>query len=186
MPARRTSSRECDVQVTAEVVDARNACRQDAESARGGTGAGRSSCGGLGAPARRTRKWMSRRVRARLTGAMSLDLLRPAKAAPGDRVAVVSPSFAAPAVAVAVHEQALRRLTEVTGLVPVEYPTTRRLDASAADRAADLNAAFGDPSIRAVLATIGGEDQITVVPHLDPDLVRRDPKPFLGYSDNTN
>ena len=33
---------------------------------------------------------------------------------------------------------------------------------------------------------IGGEDQITVVPHLDPALVRADPKPFLGYSDNTN
>ncbi len=117
---------------------------------------------------------------------MSPDLLRPAKAAPGDRVAVLSPSFAAPAVAPAVHEQALRRLTEVTGLVPVEYPTTRRLDAPAQDRAADLNAAFGDPQIRAVLATIGGDDQITVIPHLDADLVRRDPKPFLGYSDNTN
>jgi hypothetical protein len=28
--------------------------------------------------------------------------------------------------------------------------------------------------------------QITVIPHLDAALVRRDPKPFLGYSDNTN
>ena len=99
---------------------------------------------------------------------MSHDLLRPAKAAPGDRVAVLSPSFAAPAVGPEVHEQALRRLQEVTGLVPVEYPTTRRLDATAVDRAADLNAAFGDPEIRAVLATIGGDDQITVIPHLDP------------------
>jgi muramoyltetrapeptide carboxypeptidase LdcA involved in peptidoglycan recycling len=117
---------------------------------------------------------------------MSPDLLCPAKAVPGDRVAVLSPSFAAPAVAPEVHEQALRRLTEVTGLVPVEYPTTRRLDASAVDRATDLNAAFADPEIRAVLATIGGDDQITVIPHLHADLVRRDPKPFLGYSDNTN
>src|SRR4051794_35839221 len=114
------------------------------------------------------------------------SLLHPPKAAPGDKVAVLSPSFAAPAVAPAVHEQALRRLREVTGLVPVEYPTTRLLGASAADRAADLNAAFGDPQIRAVLATIGGEDQITVVSHLDADAVRADPKPFLGYSDNTN
>ncbi len=98
----------------------------------------------------------------------------------------MSPSFAAPGVAPAVHEQAMRRLTAITGLVPVEYPTTRRVGASPQDRAADLNAAFGDPDIRAVLATIGGEDQITVVPHLDPELVRADPKPFLGYSDNTN
>lgn len=80
----------------------------------------------------------------------------------------------------------MRRLTEVTQLVPVEYPTTRRIGSSRQDRAADLNAAFADPEIRAVLATIGGEDQITVVPHLDPELVRADPKPFLGYSDNTN
>ena len=49
------------------------------------------------------------------------------KAASGDKVAVLSPSFAAPAVAPAVHEQGLRRLTETTGLIPVEYPTTRRL-----------------------------------------------------------
>lgn len=107
-------------------------------------------------------------------------------ARPGDRVAVLSPSFAAPAVAPAIHEQAMRRLTEVTGLIPVEYPTTRQLNATAEARAADLNAAFADPGIRAVLATIGGEDQITVIPHLDPALIRRDPKPFLGYSDNTN
>ncbi len=117
---------------------------------------------------------------------MAQDLVHPPKARPGDKVAVLSPSFAAPGVAPAVHEQAMRRLTEVTQLIPVEYPTTRRVGASAQDRAADLNAAFADPEIRAILATIGGEDQITVVPHLDPELVRADPKPFLGYSDNTN
>ena len=52
------------------------------------------------------------------------------KAEPGDRVAILSPAFAAPAVSEAVHEQAMRRLTEATGLVPVEYPTTRQLGAS--------------------------------------------------------
>ncbi|MCG2797335.1 MAG: LD-carboxypeptidase [Cellulomonas sp.] len=114
------------------------------------------------------------------------ELVHPAKARPGDRVAVLSPSFAAPGMFPAVHEQAMRRLAEVTGLVPVELATTRRLGASAVDRAADLNAAFADPSIRAIVATIGGDDQITVIPHLDPRLPRADPKPFLGYSDNTN
>lgn len=115
-----------------------------------------------------------------------MDFVSVPKAEVGDRVAVLSPSFAAPAVAPAVHEQALKRLAEVTGLVPVEFPTTRKLGASARERADDLNAAFADPEIRAVLATIGGEDQITVIPHLDAELVLNDPKPFLGYSDNTN
>lgn len=115
-----------------------------------------------------------------------MRLLAPVKAQPGDKVGVLSPSFAAPAVAPAVHEQALERLNAATGLVPVEFPTTRRIGASARERADDVNAAFADPDIRAVLATIGGEDQITVVPHLDATLVVHDPKPFLGYSDNTN
>jgi muramoyltetrapeptide carboxypeptidase LdcA involved in peptidoglycan recycling len=110
----------------------------------------------------------------------------PPKLVPGDRVAVLSPSFAAPGFAPAVHEQAMRRLVVATGLVPVEYPTTRRLGATAEDRAADINAAFGDPAIRAILATVGGDDQITVIPHLDAGLATADPKIFLGYSDNTN
>lgn len=113
-------------------------------------------------------------------------MLSASKPVPGDRVAVLSPAFAAPAVAPELHEQALSRLEQLTGLIPVEYPTTRQLDASPEARAADVNAAFADPSIRAILATIGGDDQILVVPHLDAALAQADPKPFLGYSDNTN
>ncbi|GIF44913.1 muramoyltetrapeptide carboxypeptidase LdcA involved in peptidoglycan recycling [Actinoplanes xinjiangensis] len=108
------------------------------------------------------------------------------KLSPGDRVAVVSPSFAAPALFPAVHELALHRIRDVLGLEPVEFPTTRRHGASPADRAADLMAAWADPSIRAVFATIGGNDQITLLPYLDPEVFRADPKPFLGFSDNTN
>lgn len=116
--------------------------------------------------------------------------MRPFKSVPkarrGDRVAVISPAFAAPAVSPAIHEQALRRLSESTGLIPVEYPTTRQLGASAEARAADIEAAFADPGIRAVMATIGGDDQVTVIPHIDPSIIAANPKPFLGYSDNTN
>jgi len=113
-------------------------------------------------------------------------VISPPKARPGDRIAVLSPSFAAAGAFPAVHEQAMRRLTEVTGLVPVEYPTTRAVGASPRARAADVNAAFADPSVRAILTVVGGEDQITVVPHLDAALPLADPKPFLGTSDNTN
>ena len=110
----------------------------------------------------------------------------PPKLAAGDRVAVVSPSCAAPGQFPAVHALAMRRLREEFGLEPVEYPTTRRLGSSSRDRAADLMAAFADPGIRAVLASIGGDDEITVLPFLDPEVVLADPKPFAGYSDNTN
>jgi muramoyltetrapeptide carboxypeptidase LdcA involved in peptidoglycan recycling len=53
------------------------------------------------------------------------------------------------------------------------------------DRVADIHAAFTDPGIAAVIASTGGDDQITVLPHLDAGLLRAHPKPFFGYSDST-
>lgn len=113
-------------------------------------------------------------------------LVHPGKLSPGDKIAVLSPSFVAPALFPAVHEQAMTRLVEQTGLVPVEYPTTRQLGASAKQRAEDFNAALADPQIRGILSSIGGSDQIRLIRHLDANLLRADPKLFLGYSDNTN
>jgi muramoyltetrapeptide carboxypeptidase LdcA involved in peptidoglycan recycling len=113
-------------------------------------------------------------------------MMYPPKPVPGDRVAIVSPACGLPEEFPEVTDLGLERLRTVFGLEPVEYPTTRRLVTPPAERAADLHAAFADPSVKAVLATIGGDDQITVLPHLDPDLLRANPKPFFGYSDNTN
>jgi muramoyltetrapeptide carboxypeptidase LdcA involved in peptidoglycan recycling len=114
------------------------------------------------------------------------SLTRPPKAQRGDRVAIVSPSWAGPGVFPGVHEMGMRVLRDDLGLVPVEYPTTRLVGASPRARAEDVMAAFADPSIRAVLSSIGGDDQITVLPFLDPDLVHENPKAFIGFSDNTN
>jgi len=58
---------------------------------------------------------------------MAHDLVHPLKARRAEHIAVLSPSFAAAGAFPAVHEQAMRRLTEVTGLIPVEYPTTREV-----------------------------------------------------------
>ncbi|MFD2764080.1 S66 family peptidase [Micromonospora eburnea] len=110
----------------------------------------------------------------------------PPKPRPGDRVAVVSPSAGLPGLFPHVYELGLRRLREEFGLEPVEYPTTRRMGADPRDRARDLTAAFADPTITAVLATVGGDDLITVTPHLDDEVLRANPKPYYGYSDNTN
>jgi len=46
------------------------------------------------------------------------------KLKPGDKVAIVSPSFAAPGVWPHVHQLGLERLRDVFGLDPVEYPAT--------------------------------------------------------------
>ncbi|MGC0332718.1 muramoyltetrapeptide carboxypeptidase LdcA involved in peptidoglycan recycling [Streptomyces sp. SAI-170] len=110
----------------------------------------------------------------------------PPKPVPGDRIAVVSPSAGLPELFPRPYELGLERLREDFGLEPVEYPTTRKMGATPQERAADIHAAFADPDIKAVIASIGGDDQITVLPHLDRELIRANPKPFFGYSDNTN
>jgi muramoyltetrapeptide carboxypeptidase LdcA involved in peptidoglycan recycling len=109
----------------------------------------------------------------------------PPKPSPGDRIAVLSPSAGLPGILPLPYELGLSRLRRQFGLVPVEYPTTRTMGASAIARARDIHAAFADPGITAVIASIGGDDQITVLPHLDAGLLRAHPKPFFGYSDNT-
>jgi len=110
----------------------------------------------------------------------------PAKPKRGDAVAVISPSGRAAARFPVPVDLGLARLREEFGLVPVEYPTTRAAEASPADRAKDIHAAFTDPDIKAVITVIGGEDELKVLPHLNPDALAGNPKPFLGYSDNTN
>ncbi|MCI3243991.1 S66 family peptidase [Streptomyces spinosisporus] len=110
----------------------------------------------------------------------------PPKPSPGDRVAIVSPSAGLPGLLPRPFELGLERLRKEYGLEPVEYPATRTMGSTPRQRADDLHAAFADPEVKAVVASIGGDDQITVLPLLDRELIRANPKPFFGMSDNTN
>ncbi len=104
----------------------------------------------------------------------------------GDQVAVISPSNGLPQIFPHPFELGLKRLQEVFELVPKEYPTTRIMGAPLKDRARDLMAAFANPNNKAVFTSIGGEDQIQLIKYLDPQVFIDNPKPFLGYSDNTH
>lgn len=104
----------------------------------------------------------------------------------GDKVAVLSPSFAAPGRFPHVYELGLKRLQEVFGLVPVEFPTTKKIGASGEERSRDLIDAFKDKDIKAVIASIGGDDQVTYVKNLPPEPFIENPKAFFGYSDNSH
>lgn len=45
--------------------------------------------------------------------------------------------------------------------------------------------AFRDPSIKAVFNAIGGDDTIRLLPYIDFDVIRENPKIFTGFSDTT-
>ena len=104
----------------------------------------------------------------------------------GHKVAIVSPSFAAPGKWPAIYELGVSRVRDVFGLEPVEFPTTKKLGASAEERTRDLIAAFEDSDIKAVIASIGGDDQVTYIKYLPAEPFVRNPKPFFGFSDNSH
>jgi len=53
-------------------------------------------------------------------------------------------------------------------------------------RAAAFLNAWRDPSIRAIVAVRGGYGSVHLLPYLDADVLRHDPKAFIGYSDLTS
>jgi len=103
-----------------------------------------------------------------------------------DKIAILSPSFGAPGTWPHVYQLGLERLRNVFGLEPVEFPTSKQINASVKDRANDLVTAFEDQSIKAVIASIGGDDQVTYVKNLLSEPFVQNPKPFFGFSDNTH
>jgi muramoyltetrapeptide carboxypeptidase len=57
---------------------------------------------------------------------------------------------------------------------------------TSAERASDLNAAFADPAIDGILCTRGGWGSAEILPLLDAELIRANPKAFIGYSDQSS
>lgn len=115
---------------------------------------------------------------------------QPLSLKPHDKVAIISPSSGMPFLFPWVYEQGLDRLRKVFQLEPVEFPTARQspeyLSKNPKARADDINHAFADPSIKGIIATIGGNDQIRILPYLDKKVIAANPKIFMGYSDCTN
>ena len=104
----------------------------------------------------------------------------------GDKVAILSPSFAAPGKWPQVYELGLKRLKEMFELEPVEFPATKKVGASKEERSKDLIDAYENQEIKAVISSLGGDDQITYIKNLPPEPFVSNPKPFFGFSDNTH
>ena len=118
-----------------------------------------------------------------------MEYVKPPRLRSGDSVAVVSTSWGGPHVFPHVFGAGIRALTHRFGLRVVEFPTARMApDDLAADpraRAADLNAAFADNEIAAVICSIGGDDSARILRYLDADVIRSNPKIMMGFSDST-
>lgn len=120
---------------------------------------------------------------------MLSTMIKPPRLKPGDKVAAISLSWGGPGTFPHRYEAGKRQLQDEFGLVVTETPHAMAdddyLHRNPQVRAGDLMGAFLDTEIQAIFSTIGGDDSIRILPFLDLDVIRSNPKIFIGYSDTT-
>jgi muramoyltetrapeptide carboxypeptidase len=113
------------------------------------------------------------------------EQIRPRKLKAGAKVGIVSPAYW-------LEPESMQRAVNVfrdLGYELVLGKTSRlqenKFAGSPAQRAADIMAMFEDPGIDAIICARGGYGGNRVLPLLDYEIIRNNPKIFVGYSDIT-
>ena len=112
--------------------------------------------------------------------------IKPDRLRAGDTIGLFCP--AAPAYSretVQIAQESLQALGFKTIVGPHAYDRYGYLAGQDADRASDLHALFNDRNVKAVMAIHGGWGSARLLPLLDYDLIQRNPKILIGYSDVT-
>lgn len=113
------------------------------------------------------------------------EQIKPLKLMPKARIGIVSPAFW-------LEDDCLQRAVGV--FEDLEYELVlgkstclqeNRFAGSPRERAEDIMAMFKNPSIDAIICARGGYGGNRVLPLLDYDIIRENPKIFVGYSDIT-
>ncbi len=115
----------------------------------------------------------------------SKKLIKPKRLAAGDTVGVIAP---ASAPATEDFDKALQNLADLGFKTKVGKHARGRkgfLAGTDAERLEDLHWAFGDPEVKAVWCVRGGYGVSRLLPNVDFNLIKKNPKVFIGYSDIT-
>ncbi|MBO4284620.1 MAG: LD-carboxypeptidase [Alphaproteobacteria bacterium] len=116
--------------------------------------------------------------------------MMPEKLKKGDKVMVVAPSRGLKLIGTELRKIAEERLHNLGLEVVFAKNTTDdnfdMLGSSCVQkRAADINEAFADKSVKAVLTVIGGFNSNEILKYIDYDAIKANPKIFMGFSDIT-
>ena len=120
-----------------------------------------------------------------------LNLIKPPALKKGDKIATVSLSWggAGDRDLLWRYNQGKKRLQEEFGLEVIEMDNTLKGSEYVYNhpekRAEDLMNAFKDNSIKGIFSCIGGDESIRILPFIDFNIIRENPKVFIGYSDTT-
>jgi muramoyltetrapeptide carboxypeptidase len=112
-------------------------------------------------------------------------LIRPPAIAKGEAIGVVAPSYSPREGQLMRGVKALERAGYEVILDP-EINQLRRFQRHEDERrAANFMGMWLDPHIKAVIGGTGGYGAVRMLPYLEPEVFRRNPKIFVGYSDIT-
>lgn len=111
----------------------------------------------------------------------------PSKLRLGDRVGLVCPSSPTTSERV----DLCKDFIEALGFQTVVGDSCKKryhgyLAGTDKERANDINNMFANPFVKAIFCIRGGYGSARIMKYLDYDLIRRNPKIFVGYSDVTN
>ena len=118
-------------------------------------------------------------------------MIKPKMLKKGDKIAVVSLSWGGLGDKNFIHKYyiAKERLEKDFGLEVIAMPNALKGSEFVYEhpeaRAKDLMDAFKDKSIKGIFCAIGGDDTIRLLPYIDYDVIKNNPKIFMGYSDTT-
>ena len=118
-------------------------------------------------------------------------LIKPKRLQQGDKIAVVSPcnGWAGDWDILWKYNLGVSRLLGL-GLEVIAAPNALKgsdyLSKNPKARAEDIMWAFENKDIHAVIASIGGNDSIKLIPYIEPKIISENPKILIGYSDVMN
>lgn len=106
-----------------------------------------------------------------------------------DKIAIIAPSSGKAVEFPLIYNAGILNLKKIFGFDVIEFPTTKMnsktLHQNPELRAKDINQAFADKSIKAIITAIGGDDSIRILPFLNKNIIKQNSKIFMGYSDAT-
>ena len=121
--------------------------------------------------------------------------VKPSRLHPGDKIGLVAPSFPFPTKDTDFsnyHQQYVdgKKEMEKMGFELTEGKNLKKtrwwMAGTPEERAEDINLMYADPKIKAIIGHDGGHAAIDILEHLDFELIAKNPKPFIGFSDITN
>jgi len=116
---------------------------------------------------------------------MVTGLIRPPRLVPGDTIAVVAPSGPVFADAFAAGAELVSARYRLRHDPAVLLAAQGFLAGPDEQRLASLHQALCEPETRAVFMARGGHGLLRIASKIDPEVLRRNPKPIVGFSDGT-